>query len=302
MSPIAEQTAKSWTRRRERGAVLLIRLIVWIALRLGRGVARLLLHPICAYFLIFSGGARAASRDFLTRILVRPPTLLDHWRHFHTFAACILDRVFLLNDRIELFTLDTHGEEVVREILEAGSGCLLVGAHLGSFEVLRALGRQQSQLRISLLMYEENARKINSVLNAINPSLALEIIALGDSQSMLEVEARLAASYFVGMLADRGLTTDSYRRIPFLGTSAPFPMGPFRLAALLKRPIVLMFGLYRGGGHYEIRFEQIASGKDFGAGGIGRSVDALMQRYVERLEHHTRRAPYNWFNFYDFWG
>jgi predicted LPLAT superfamily acyltransferase len=27
----------------------------------------------------------------------------------------------------------------------------------------------------------------------------------------------------------------------------------------------------------------------------------LLLRYVERLEHYCRLAPYNWFNFYDFW-
>lgn len=301
MTPVAEPAAQDWTRRGERGAVLLIRLIVWIALRLGRPVARLLLYPICAYFLIFSAGSRLASRAYLERALDRKATLLDQWRQYHAFAACALDRVFLLNDGMDLFALDVHGEEVVTTILEQGTGCLLLGAHLGSFEILRALGRRQPELRVSLVMYEENARKINSVLNAINPALALDIIALGESRSMLKVEARLDAAYFVGMLADRGLSNDGYRRLPFLGSPAPFPMGPFRMAALLKRPVVLMLGLYRGGGRYEIYFERLVGTEDFAPGGAGCGVEALMQRYVTRLEHHTRRAPYNWFNFYDFW-
>ena len=301
MSPMAESTAQDWTRRSERGAVLLIRLIVWIALRLGRSVARLLLYPICSYFMIFSGGTRRASRDFLERALDRRPTLLDEWRHYHTFAACVLDRVFLLNDRMDLLSLDVHGEEVVTTILDQGTGCLLLGAHLGSFEILRALGRRQPEVRISLVMYEENARKINSVLNAINPKLALDIIALGESRSMLQVHARLDAAYFVGMLADRGLSNDGYQRLTFLGSAAPFPMGPFRMAVLLKRPVVLMLGLHCGGNRYEIHFEHLATAVDFAPSGAGCSVETLMQRYVSRLEHHTRRAPYNWFNFHQFW-
>jgi hypothetical protein len=28
---------------------------------------------------------------------------------------------------------------------------------------------------------------------------------------------------------------------------------------------------------------------------------AVIRRYAARLEHHARQAPYNWFNFYDFW-
>ena len=34
--------------------------------------------------------------------------------------------------------------------------------------------------------------------------------------------------------------------------------------------------------------------------GLGSS--AMAQRYADRLEHYTRLAPDNWFNFYDFWG
>jgi predicted LPLAT superfamily acyltransferase len=302
MSGLTEPATPDWTRHGERGAVLLIRLIVWIALRLGRPVARLLLYPTCAYFLIFSAGARHASRAYLKRALDREVTLLDQWRHYHAFAACGLDRVFLLNDQMDLFSFDVHGEEIATAILEEGSGCLMLGAHLGSFEILRALGRRQPKLRVSLVMYEKNARKINSVLNAINPALALEVIALGESHSMLKVKARLDAAYFVGMLADRGLRNDGYRRFPFLGNAAPFPVGPFRMAILLKRPVVLMLGLYRGGGRYEIHFERLAEAAEFAPGGAGCSVETLMQRYVIRLEHHARAAPYNWFNFYDFWG
>jgi predicted LPLAT superfamily acyltransferase len=30
-------------------------------------------------------------------------------------------------------------------------------------------------------------------------------------------------------------------------------------------------------------------------------IRQAQQRYVERIEYHCRNAPYNWFNFYDFW-
>ena len=95
------------------------------------------------------------------------------------FAACLLDRVFFLNNQVDEFEIDVQGEDVVIDIMKRGQGCLLLGAHMGSFEAIRTLGRKQRDLRVSLVMYEENARKINSVLNAINPSLALEVISLG---------------------------------------------------------------------------------------------------------------------------
>jgi hypothetical protein len=85
-----------------------------------------------------------------------------------------------------------------------------------------------------------------------------------------------------------------------LGLPARFPVGPFRLAALLKRPIVFMTGVYRGGRRYDIHFEVLADPAM--SGGTEQTIEAAMQQYVARLEYYCRLAPYNWFNFYEFWG
>ena len=60
---------KEWVARPERSSVAAIRLIVWVALRLGRPAARLLLYPICLYFVVFSRKPRRASAKFLERAL-----------------------------------------------------------------------------------------------------------------------------------------------------------------------------------------------------------------------------------------
>lgn len=288
-----------WLQRSERGTASVIRLIVWIALHLGRPATRALLWPICAYFVAFSPQSRAASRDYLSRILGRSPRLGDLFRHHFTFAGCILDRVYLLNDQLDLFDIEVHGEQTVLDAVGAGEGCFLFGAHLGSFEVLRALGRRQPGLKVSLVMYEDNARKINAALNAINPALAMDIIPLGRSGSMIGVEERLAKGHCVGLLVDRSVKGEGMERRNFLGAPANFPLGPFRMAALLKRPVVVMFGLYRGGRRYEVHFEHLTQAS--GAGRETVSADRLMDLYVARLEHYCRQAPFNWFNFYDFW-
>lgn len=293
--------APEWATRSERGALPLIKFIVWIALRLGRPTARLLLYPICAHYLLFASAPRRASRAYLARVLGRAPEIADIFRHFYGFASCVLDRVFLLSDQSHLFDIGIAGEDVVVDILKRRSGCILVGAHLGSFEVARTIGLRQPDLRIGLVMYEENARKIRAVLSAINPLLATEVIGLGRSDSMIAVGERLERGDFVGMLVDRGLDGEEGVRYPFLGGLARFPEAPFRLAVLLQRPVVLMFGLYRGGRRYEVVFEPLIDPARPTSADRGEQVEAAMSRYVDRLEHHCRRAPFNWFNFYDFW-
>lgn len=288
----------AWATRRERGALPLIRLMVWIILRVGRPASRIAAWPICAYFFLFAPQARAASLAYLARALGRPPGIADRWRLYWCFATCLLDRVLLLNGRADLFDIEVRGEETVIALHAQGAGAFLFGAHVGSFEAARAAGRRVADIRISLVMYEDNARKTNAVLHAVNPALALGIIGLGRLGSMLAVRERLQDGHLVGVLADRSLDGERSVRIPFLGAPARFPVGPFRMAVLLRRPVVLMLGLYRGGGRYEIVFEPLAAPED---GEPVEPVEAMMRRYVARLEHHCRRSPYNWFNFFDFW-
>jgi predicted LPLAT superfamily acyltransferase len=291
---------QEWVARPERGALPLVKLGVRIALRLGRRAARLFLYPICLYFLASSPAASRNSRAYLARALGRRPRLADIFVHFLTFASCVLDRAFLLNEQSHEFEIEVHGEEIVREIEQRGGGCLLFGAHFGSFEVTRAIGRRVD-VPISLLMYEENARKTRAALAAINPRLETEVIGVGRLDSLITVAERLSRGHFVGVLADRNVDGKDLARYPFLGAPAGFPQGPFRMAMLLNCPVVMMVGRYRGGRTYEVFFESLAETSDARAQDSAARLDDMMRRYVARLEHYCRETPFNWFNFYDFW-
>jgi predicted LPLAT superfamily acyltransferase len=294
-------SAAAWTARPERSNLAILRLMVWISLRLGRPVGRLVLYGIAAYFVAFAPAAGRASRAYLRRALGRRPTLADHFRHVLAFASTIHDRVYLLNDRYDLFDIEIVGEEAIRAAMAGGHGVLLLGAHLGSFEVMRALGRRHTGHAISMVMYEENARKINATLAAINPAATQDIIPLGRPESMLLVKEKIDAGHLVGMLADRGLGGDATRPCDFLGAPAPLPVGPFRVAAMLRRPVLFMTGLYLGGNRYRIHFEPLADFSGVERADRATAIAAAQEAYAARLSHHCRQAPYNWFNFFDFW-
>jgi len=295
-SPQAE-----WAVRPERSNRSMLRLMTWISLRLGRAPARVLLAGISLYFLLFAPAARAASRAYLRRALDREPTFADLFRHFHSFASTIHDRVFLLNGRFDLFQVEVRGEDVIQDVLAAGRGAILMGAHMGSFEAVRAIGRRQPGLRVAMVMYEENARKLNAALAAINPAAVQDIIPLGQLDSMLRVQACLDEGMVLGVLGDRTLGVDPTVRIPFLGAAAEFPVGPMRLAAMLKRPVLFMSGLYLGGNRYAIHFERLADFSDVERSGRDAAIQSAVVAYAACLERHCRAAPYNWFNFFDFW-
>jgi predicted LPLAT superfamily acyltransferase len=288
-----------WSTRREIGSMAVLRFGVWIARKFGRPLMRLLILPVCLGFMLFHAEARAASKSYLARVLDRQPRLWHVVRHFFTFGTTVLDRVYLLNDEVNRFHITIHGEEILKDILAQRTGCLLLGAHHGSFEVLRLVGRHQPGLSVSLAMYEDTGRKIGAALNAINPHLAPNIIGLGTPGAMIQIRDCLDQGGFVGMLADRTLRSDTPVRMEFIGAPAAFPTGPMRLAALLRPQVVLMFGLFRGGNRYEIHFERLT------APVVNKlessEITQLIGCYVKRLEHYCRAAPYNWFNFFDFW-
>ena len=299
-SQVERPQTPEWLDRPERSNTLALRFMAWAVMTLGRPAARLLLYPICLYFLAFSTRARAASRDFLTRAQGRPAGLADSFRHYHAFASTILDRVLLLNDRFSRFDVRVHGAEIIDEMMAGGEGCVLLGAHLGSFEIVRSVGRLRG-LPVCMAMFEDNAHKVRAVLEAVNPDLRVNIIALGRVDSILRVEATLARGEIVGMLADRTLPGGATVSCDFLGGKAAFPTGPIRIAAMLRRPVALMFGLYRGGNRYEVHFERFADATHGDPRARDPGGENLVRRYAGRLEHYCRRAPYNWFNFYDFW-
>jgi predicted LPLAT superfamily acyltransferase len=283
-------TNAEWLKQQEKSNLAIIRLMVWISLTFGRAIGRIVLYGIAAYYVVFAPKARNFSREYLHRALGRWAEWSDGFRHVLSFASTVHDRIYLLNDRFDLFDIEIIGAEALNASLAKQPGALLIGAHLGSFEVLRAVGRGKAGLKVAMMMYEENARKINSTLEAINPAATQDIIALGRMDSMLEARDKLDQGYLVGMLADRGLGNDATVDCDFLGKPAPFPVGPFRMAAMLRRPVFFMAGLYLGGNRYQIHFEPLA---DFS--------ETAQQRYAERLSHFCRIAPYNWFNFFDFW-
>ncbi|AVO51035.1 acyl-CoA synthetase [Melaminivora suipulveris] len=275
--------------------------MVWISLTAGRTIGRVVLRGIAAYFVLFAPAARRASRGFLARALGRPATLRDVYRHVLWFASTIHDRVFLLSGRGRQLQVEVVGAEALHQALADGRGCLLVGAHLGSFEALRAMGRERAQLRVAMCMYEENARKINQTLQAINPAAMQDIIALGRMDSMLAVRDRLDQGYLVGLLADRSIGADAGLTLPFLGAPARFPTGPWRLALMLRRPVFLMAGLYLGGNRYQLRFEPLADFSAVPQGQLRAAVEQAVRHYAQSLERLVRESPWNWFNFYDFW-
>lgn len=292
-----------WKQRPEGGSRLALRLLLAIACHGGRGLARVLLWPITLYFMAVRGPERRASRAYLARVLERPVRLRDVARHIHTFASVILDRVFLLSGRMREFEVGVTGLDELHAQMDKGRGVLIFGSHLGSFDALRVLAQERPDVQVKVVLDKAQAPAMTELLATLNPRLADCIIdASQDSTSIvMAIKRATDEGHLVALLVDRTRPEDPSLPAQFLGAQAQFPTSPWLIGAVLKVPVVLAFGLYHGRARYTLAFEAFSDGLDVPRRNRAATLGALIRGYAARLEHHVRAAPYNWFNFYDFW-
>jgi len=290
-----------WQAHGERGNTFALRALRFAALRLGRRAIRPVLYPVALYFALTSATTRRVSREYLARVLPQPPRFRDVLRHIFSFASISLDRVFLLTGAYPFKVEDHYGAGCME--LARQRGALLFLAHFGSFEVMRIGAIRRHDLPLRIVLDVNIGRRFMAAMAELNPDVAASII---DSSNrgvdlVLKVREALDAGSLVGLMVDRPRDGDRTVPVNFLGGTAHFPTGPWLLAAALKVPVMLVFGIWRGGDRYEAHVQMLSEKIELPRGARDAALTRLVQGYADRLAAEVRGAPYNWVNFFDFW-
>jgi predicted LPLAT superfamily acyltransferase len=302
-----------WLDVAERGSAAGLGFLVVLSTLGGRAPTRAFLRLVVPYYLAAHAPARRASRAYLARVHAGARATLPMVHdHILRFAQCTLDRLFFVQGKVGLFEVHSHGEEHLTALLDRGRGALLLGAHLGSFEAMQRMADAR-RIPINVVGFFRNARLLAAVLERLNPEANARLIEVERGREgenvdfVLKIRERIERGELVALLADRTWPGDPGARVDFLGGTARFPTGPYRLAAALGCPVLLAFGLHTPPNRYDLYCEPFADRIVLPSRARRRAPErdaalaGLAQRFAGRLERYCRLAPDNWFNFYDFW-
>lgn len=290
-----------WTHQKERSNIYLIRFICHLASKSGRTFVRFFLPIITLYFFLTSPTTRRSSRQFQQRVGVKKTNSLSVLKHMHWFASTVLDRVYFITDQFQYFDINIKNLDVIEKVLADSQKCILLGAHLGSFDVLRTMAVSKNKLSLKILMQRSHNEMVTGVLEGLNPDIAGTVIDLADEDAILEIQQSVDQGYSIGILGDRHAGKERLVSANLLGGKVEMPAGPFLLASIFKVPVVVFYGLYRGANRYDIIFELLSDNVDISRQHREQDLQAICQQYCDSLERHIKIEPKNWFNFYDYW-
>lgn len=275
----------------------------------GKPLYKVFLAPVIAYFFIFRATNRRASLAYIRRIQQLLPayrqknTYLLSVQHFWHFALCIIDKVAVWMGRIPFASTTSHRGDIISDLCERRQGAVLLLSHLGNTEICRVFSSRRDNFKLTVLMHTKHAQNFNRLLESHQDGRVeiVQVTEVNPATAMMLSE-RIERGEFIAIAADRVAINnpESNLSLPFLGESAPFPAGPFTLAAILKAPLVSVFCL-REANHHHIYFDYVSEKVECPRSQRQQTIQQLARTYVSLLERYCLQAPLQWFNFYDFW-
>jgi predicted LPLAT superfamily acyltransferase len=295
--------ARHWAAINEASFVAGMRLLFWICRVFGRWPFRVVLYPVLLWYVLTQPRARRASGGYLARI-GRPHGVPGVLRHFGAFAEAILDKMLLWGGLFDFSRVHVHGAGPLLEMVAQRRGALLLCSHLGNLDLCRALSLRTPGLKINVLVHTRHAQAFNDMLAKLDPRSQLNLMQVTEMTPAMamQLSERIERGEFVVIAGDRVPVSSNPRvaRASFLGQEAAFPVGPYVMASVLGCPLYAMFAMRQGDGH-ELHFEALREQVNLPRGGREQALAELAADYARLLEKHVRRAPLEWFNFYDFW-
>lgn len=293
-----------WAALSERGIYFGLKFCAITCRLLGRGGQRFILAPIVLYFYATGSVQRRASVQFLTRALGRAPTRVEVYKNFLNFAMRAVDVFLAWIGHLPKEILQLSDRAIINKAIADERGGLLVVPHFGNVEVVRALIDKEMLHRITVLVHTQHAVKYNRIIEEASADASMNMMEVTEvgPETIIALKERVELGGWVVIAGDRVPVKGDKNTVstPFFGHDAPFPQGPWILASLLGCPVYLLFSYLRQG-RYCVTMEYVAEKVILPRGERDETIRKYVNLYAQRLEVYCRKAPDQWYNFFNFW-
>ena len=263
--------------------------------------AYFILRFVAFYYFLFSWKSSANILYYFHKRLgySRFKSLSSLYGNYYKFGQTILDKIVTMANLEGNYTFDFEGEHFLEEIVAGGKGCILLGAHIGNWEIAGFYLKRIS-VPVNVVMFDAESEKIKKYLDSVTGGRRMKIIPIKDDLSHIyKINEALQNNELVCVHADRFVEGNRTISRQLLGKPALFPEGVFQLGVSFKVPVTFVFAFKETASRYHFfaTRPKIFTGKPKDV-----SINELADEYVAELENKIRRYPLQWFNYFNFWG
>jgi predicted LPLAT superfamily acyltransferase len=268
----------------------------------GLGGAYGLLYFVALHYLLFDRAAVAASMAYVVRRFPehgRYARIRDVYRLFVSQGKSLIDRYYVAAGGPDI-ALEMRGYDRIQGLLSGGKGLILLTAHVGNWQVamtaLRRLGKT-----VHLLMRPEDNAAVKEALNIDSGNDAVRVLSTEDALGgVVEALKAIDRGDLISIMGDRTYDFAS-AEASFFGSSVPFPVGAFSLAAAAQCPVVVLLTAKTDRTKYVIDVTQVIEPPSGRREKKQESIRSCVQQFASVLEDYARTYPYQWFVFRDMW-
>jgi predicted LPLAT superfamily acyltransferase len=267
-------------------------------------IAYFVLRFVAFYFVFFSPTSFKALFYFYNKQIrfnfVK--SILFIYNNYYKFGQILLDKVALLSGIDIKFSCDFTEEIYLNEIIEENNGGILIGAHVGNWEIsAQLLNRFKSKFNIVLADAEHEKIKELLAKTEINKRLNM-ILIKEDLSHIYQINEVLLNKEFICIHGDRYIENSKTIKHNFINGPARYPYGVFYLAIRYHTPVSFVFGIKTDNNHYKFfatkpKYYDTSTNKKTN----DEALRIVLDEYIINLEKMVKRYPEQWFNYFHFW-
>lgn len=262
-----------------------------MALALGRALGTLVRLVSRKRYRVAIKNLRIAYGDAMTPA-ERDRTARASFRHFGMFGVEMILFAFM-STRDVWRRVQVEGSEHLDAALAAGKGCLVISAHLGSFEAGARWFVSHGTDFVALARRTRD-RATTDLMTSLRARNGIDVLTI--DRSMRPVLKRLRSGGCIAIVCDQN-TDDLF--IPFFGHDAGTASGPAVLALRTGAPIVYTFTYRDSRGGYRTVIDPPWVPER--TGDDDADIRAIMTAVNQRFEEAIRACPEQWLWFHDRW-